>query len=53
MFPSGDEISPDRTPCYKYPSDHFSLVCDFELQSTSSNQQQQQQQQEEKEQPQL
>ncbi|XP_065088379.1 nocturnin isoform X1 [Ochlerotatus camptorhynchus] len=51
MFPSGDEISPDRTPCYKYPSDHFSLVCDFELQSTSSNQQQHQQQ--EKEQPQL
>lgn len=43
MFPAGDEISPDRTPCYKYPSDHFSLVCDFELQSTSSNQQQQQQ----------
>lgn len=37
MFPSGDEISPDRTPCYQYPSDHFSLVCDFELQSTSSS----------------
>lgn len=37
MFPSGDEISPDRTPSYQYPSDHFSLVCDFELQSTTSN----------------
>lgn len=51
MFPSGDEISPDRTPCFKYPSDHFSLVCDFELQSTKSNQQQQQQR--EPEQPQI
>ncbi|XP_021701474.1 protein angel homolog 2 isoform X2 [Aedes aegypti] len=37
MFPAGEEISPDRTPCYQYPSDHFSLVCDFELQSTSSS----------------
>lgn len=37
MFPSGEEISPDRTPSYQYPSDHFSLVCDFELQSASSN----------------
>ncbi|XP_062546641.1 nocturnin isoform X5 [Armigeres subalbatus] len=37
MFPSGDEISPDRTPSYQYPSDHFSLVCDFELQSSSSS----------------
>lgn len=32
MFPSGEEISPVRTPSYQYPSDHFSLVCDFELQ---------------------
>lgn len=35
MFPTGDEISPDRTPSYQYPSDHFSLVCDFELQPAS------------------
>ncbi|XP_055599192.1 nocturnin isoform X2 [Uranotaenia lowii] len=35
MFPSGEEISPDRTPSYQYPSDHFSLLCDFELQSSS------------------
>lgn len=33
MFPTGEEISPDRTPSYQYPSDHFSLVCDFELSS--------------------
>ncbi|XP_058816829.1 nocturnin isoform X2 [Topomyia yanbarensis] len=37
MFPSGDEISPDRTPSYQYPSDHFSLCCDFELQPAPSN----------------
>ncbi|XP_055635903.1 nocturnin isoform X2 [Toxorhynchites rutilus septentrionalis] len=39
MFPSGEEIGPDRTPSYQYPSDHFSLVCDFELQPAKSNQQ--------------
>ncbi|XP_055550964.1 nocturnin isoform X2 [Wyeomyia smithii] len=37
MFPSGEEISPDRTPSFQYPSDHFSLVCDFELQPAPSN----------------
>ncbi|XP_058449856.1 nocturnin isoform X2 [Malaya genurostris] len=37
MFPSGEEISPDRTPSYQYPSDHFSLCCDFELQPAPSN----------------
>lgn len=36
MFPTGEEISPDRTPSYQYPSDHFSLVCDFELQPPSA-----------------
>lgn len=30
-FPHGDEIGKNRTPCYEYPSDHFSLVCDFEI----------------------
>lgn len=30
-FPQGDEIGKNRTPSYQYPSDHFSLVCDFEL----------------------
>lgn len=39
MFPSGEELSPDRTPSYQYPSDHFSLLCDFELQPARSNQQ--------------
>lgn len=37
MFPTGEEISPDRTPSYQYPSDHFSLVCDFELQPAPSS----------------
>ncbi|XP_017767786.1 PREDICTED: nocturnin isoform X2 [Nicrophorus vespilloides] len=30
-FPTGDEIGPDRVPSNNYPSDHFSLVCDFKL----------------------
>ncbi|XP_003736916.2 nocturnin isoform X1 [Drosophila pseudoobscura] len=30
-FPAGEEIGKNRTPSYRYPSDHFSLVCDFEL----------------------
>lgn len=29
MFPNGDELGKDRVPSFKYPSDHFSLVCDF------------------------
>lgn len=31
MFPHGNEIGKDRTPSHRYPSDHFSLLCDFEL----------------------
>ncbi|TMW51856.1 hypothetical protein DOY81_003052 [Sarcophaga bullata] len=30
-FPQGDEIGKNRTPSFQYPSDHFSLVCDFEI----------------------
>ncbi|XP_037934353.1 nocturnin-like isoform X2 [Teleopsis dalmanni] len=30
-FPQGEEIGKNRTPCYQYPSDHFSLICDFEF----------------------
>ncbi|KAH8406636.1 hypothetical protein KR222_000254, partial [Zaprionus bogoriensis] len=30
-FPGGEQIGKNRTPSYQYPSDHFSLVCDFEL----------------------
>ncbi|XP_015022800.2 nocturnin isoform X2 [Drosophila mojavensis] len=30
-FPAGEQIGKNRTPCFEYPSDHFSLVCDFEL----------------------
>lgn len=30
-FPSGEELGPDRAPCYSYPSDHFSLCCDLSL----------------------
>lgn len=37
MFPHGSEIGKDRTPSFQYPSDHFSLVCDFEFQDDASN----------------
>ncbi|XP_034484503.1 nocturnin isoform X6 [Drosophila innubila] len=30
-FPAGEHIGKNRTPSFQYPSDHFSLVCDFEL----------------------
>ncbi|KAI8114950.1 Nocturnin [Lucilia cuprina] len=30
-FPQGDEIGKNRTPSFQYPSDHFSLICDFEV----------------------
>ncbi|XP_030078698.1 nocturnin isoform X3 [Drosophila hydei] len=30
-FPAGEQIGKNRTPSFEYPSDHFSLVCDFEL----------------------
>lgn len=30
-FPTGQQIGPDRVPSFQYPSDHFSLVVDFDL----------------------
>lgn len=33
-FPSGEDIGADRVPSFLYPSDHFSLVCDFRLASS-------------------
>lgn len=30
-FPTGDQIGACRVPSFIYPSDHFSLVCDFTL----------------------
>lgn len=30
-FPRDNEIGKDRTPSHTYPSDHFSLICDFEI----------------------
>ncbi|PNF20554.1 Nocturnin [Cryptotermes secundus] len=32
-FPTGEEIGEGRVPSFGYPSDHFSLVCDFRLKS--------------------
>ncbi|KAF2892734.1 hypothetical protein ILUMI_13440 [Ignelater luminosus] len=32
-FPSSEDIGEDRVPSFLYPSDHFSLVCDFRLAS--------------------
>ncbi|XP_016993514.2 nocturnin isoform X1 [Drosophila takahashii] len=36
-FPEGEQIGKNRTPSYQYPSDHFSLVCDFELLPSMEN----------------
>ena len=36
-FPTGEQIGPDRVPSFQYPSDHFSLVVDFDLVSTDAN----------------
>ncbi len=30
-IPTADAIGPNRLPSYSYPSDHFSLVCDFKF----------------------
>lgn len=30
-FPNDEQIGQDRVPSFLYPSDHFSLVCDFKL----------------------
>jgi nocturnin len=34
-FPTGEEIGEGRVPSFGYPSDHFSLVCDFRLENAS------------------
>lgn len=31
MFPGAGEVGKNRVPSFKYPSDHFSLVCDFKI----------------------
>lgn len=30
-LPSGEDIGEHRVPSFSYPSDHFSLVCDFKI----------------------
>lgn len=30
-FPLANEVGKNRTPSHRYPSDHFSLLCDFEI----------------------
>jgi len=37
QFPQGPEIGKDRTPSFQYPSDHFSLLCDFEFTTDDGN----------------
>lgn len=32
-FPTDSDIGPERIPSLKYPSDHFSLICDFKFKS--------------------
>jgi nocturnin len=34
-FPTGEEIGEGRVPSFGYPSDHFSLVCDFRFKNAS------------------
>lgn len=34
-FPTGEEIGKGRVPSFVYPSDHFSLVCDFRFKNAS------------------
>ncbi|XP_071446924.1 nocturnin isoform X2 [Hetaerina americana] len=36
-FPTGEDIGPGRVPSLSYPSDHFSLVCDFHILDASGN----------------
>ncbi|XP_073838733.1 NADP/NADPH phosphatase nocturnin isoform X4 [Musca autumnalis] len=43
-FPQGDEIGLNRTPSFQYPSDHFSLICDFEILDSANESSQEQQQ---------
>lgn len=31
MFPQANEVGKNRVPSFQYPSDHFSLVCDFKI----------------------
>lgn len=31
MFPDGEQVGRNRAPSLRYPSDHFSLVCDFDV----------------------
>lgn len=31
MFPGASEVGKNRVPSFQYPSDHFSLVCDFRI----------------------
>lgn len=38
QFPSGEEIGDGRVPSLAYPSDHFSLVADFNLVNNSIEQ---------------
>lgn len=31
LFPDSVEVGKNRVPSFRYPSDHFSLVCDFQI----------------------
>lgn len=37
QFPDGPEIGKGRTPSFRYPSDHFSLLCDLEFKTDSNS----------------
>lgn len=37
MFPGSVEVGKNRVPSFRYPSDHFSLVCDFRIRNEDGN----------------
>lgn len=44
LFPQSNEVGKNRVPSFQYPSDHFSLVCDFTIRTTSDDEEKQQKQ---------
>lgn len=36
QFPTGEELGEGKAPSFRYPSDHFSLVCDFRIGGNTS-----------------
>lgn len=37
LFPQANEVGKNRVPSFQYPSDHFSLVCDFKIRNNADD----------------